>query len=330
MASIMGANHVFSEKLTDLIDTTSLSFQVDVVPKQEVKVAKTVSSVVYLDPTPVMVNVVDQIALVPESVSNVYAISKAKVSKTDDVIFKYIAVWTALHTHNSDLLWEAVNVLGDVHVFNLVQNAFTKQELQLVKQEVEKCILNKELQFIKGYKENIVPKDDAYTVLELLSDLQQYGASINRSTFDTYKAGTKKRETVSDQPKFEPHASEYVSANRLVYAEDRPNVSIGTTINGTVRIPLQKQKEFALPGLFDTFIHRNYTIVRDGVLNVKELIIESDDSLLELFDSKELVYTEYNNNIILDLSQLPLVNRKMVNNLNLSKFLKAKLAMLEY
>jgi hypothetical protein len=119
-----------------------------------------------------------------------------------------------------------------------------------------------------------------------------------------------------------PNAGYPVSS--LVLNEDRPNISALVKIPGTVDLTdalLESHLANAgkVPVHFPTHIHRNYTIVRDGIRNVKVLpvsltensyrVLVSNGVLDDLPWMPDHVYE-------IDLMKLPLINRKMVKSVS--------------
>lgn len=135
-----------------------------------------------------------------------------------------------------------------------------------------------------------------------------------------------------DALKFEEAAKEdgeegYPLAS-LTYNEDRPNVSILVRKEGTVNLASRLPKELrgtkvgsGVPETFSTFIFRNYTIVKDGLVNVKQLpVAVTDETISKLtragIPAAALAATEKlpsgRVKTTIDMSKLPIVNRKMV------------------
>lgn len=115
-----------------------------------------------------------------------------------------------------------------------------------------------------------------------------------------------------------PNAGYPVSS--LVLNEDRPNISALVKIPGTVDLTdalLDSHLANAgkVPVNFPTHIHRNYTIVRDGIRNVKVLPVSlTKDSYGVLVANRVLDGLPWMPDHVyeIDLMRLPLINRKMV------------------
>lgn len=113
----------------------------------------------------------------------------------------------------------------------------------------------------------------------------------------------------------------------LTYAEERPNVSLRVQKHGVVDISSRCPAEYAslLPQKFPTYIYRNYSIIKDGLVNVKFLpckVTESTLSNLRCLGLPEEAFSYLEGSpslafgcdqfVIFDLSKLPVINRRMV------------------
>lgn len=111
------------------------------------------------------------------------------------------------------------------------------------------------------------------------------------------------------------------SVSSLTFNESTPNVSFLVKKTGTVdiskRIPSSLEK--VLPHNFETFIFRNYAVIKDGLVNIDVLPVKLSESTLEnLFKANkegrlsDEVVTSENGVTFINLKMLPVINRKMV------------------
>lgn len=106
--------------------------------------------------------------------------------------------------------------------------------------------------------------------------------------------------------------------NGLVYNEDRPNISLRVKKTGYVDLsqradldPKVKSAEGA--DKFRTFIYRNYTIVKDGLVNVEKLPVKISAALGAYLDSFGVDMEHGGEGVtVINLKPLPIINRKMV------------------
>ena len=114
------------------------------------------------------------------------------------------------------------------------------------------------------------------------------------------------------------------SISNLTYNEEKPNISVLIRKTGTVdltaRIPDSLKGK--VPATFSTFIFRNYAIVKDGLVNVEKLPVKLTKKTFDRISSyvehkvesilSEPTAPDCMVTCVLDLSSLPIINRKMV------------------
>lgn len=110
--------------------------------------------------------------------------------------------------------------------------------------------------------------------------------------------------------------------NKIVFNEDRPNISISVTKAGTVDLSSRLPEEFKgkalgkIPEIFPTDIHRTYTIIQDALNNVPvlptRLSAETKKALAEVVKSGRLpadALTEDGDVTLVKFTTMPLTNR---------------------
>ncbi len=133
--------------------------------------------------------------------------------------------------------------------------------------------------------------------------------------------------------KFDPYpAPDGYSVSNLVYNEDRPNVSVQVRKPGKVDISGRVTPELRdlLPKEVDTAITRNYTIVKDGLVNVKvlparltdETVAKLERGLPGIGEIAKFGKGDPFFSFLLDLESLPVINRKMVKAVSAAEFFR--------
>lgn len=109
-----------------------------------------------------------------------------------------------------------------------------------------------------------------------------------------------------------------VPVGALVYNETRPNVSVQTRREGTVNLKERKPAELKkIPDVFPTFVYRNYTVIRDGLVNVETLPLKLTPATLAKLEKasipKAAIGTSDKGGVtVIHLRELPIINRAMV------------------
>ena len=370
MAQVSGGSHIFSEDYNQYEPTIERLLQNKTVKRKPVEISG--SFAFYLDNSEVILtDAKNGVVNIPEDVGTLYLMSdseeyKRSISSMDDEA-KYVSLYVAVHKMKTELSWELLKSLGDVRLIKMFSNCFSKQEYTKFKEAVRECIFNPEYRFTEGIDHNMVPKEDAYTVLDALKDLMggENFLLTNHESFSYNRIGAsivqknegdeqvlKLKETlmqttdiqeikkiaaeIANASTWSPFFKEVPSATgepirNLVFNENRPNVSIKITKNGYIQIPDEKATELNIPNQINTHVFRTYTIVKDGILNMKILPVYLDEKTFNILKSESLVDGEYNSKevYLLDLSKLPLINRKMVKSISAQEFFTSNLELEE-
>lgn len=110
-------------------------------------------------------------------------------------------------------------------------------------------------------------------------------------------------------------ANKGYAISNLTYNEEKPNISILVRKEGTVDVSsrLKDGEHPKVPRTFPTFVFRNYAIVKDGLVNVAKLPVKVSDATFTKLRAAGVVDGDSNQGTyVLDLSALPIINRKMV------------------
>lgn len=326
MAQAANGVHIFADGIVNyerVIEEAVSS--VTRVANVDVKVNQRAKHCIYMyNDTIRIVPVVDGVAQVPEDVDKVHSIVPSDVlNKQLSEEHLYMILYYASKQSNDKLVWDCLQALGDVNLVELYQNAFTKQELSEFEQTVQTCVLDSSTRFVKGKDLNCVPKKNAPTVIDLLEAIAQSENSVlvMNSPYWNYKRTGRGSSAVNELPRFVPSPVSNVSLKGLVFSSERPNVSISTNVKGQVELP---ENDFGL-NMVPSFITRNYTIIKDGIRNVDKLPVmigKTDFEVRQLAEFPHEVVEVVDNKlyVVFDLQRIPVVNRSMVENIELEDF----------
>jgi len=243
-----------------------------------------------------------------------------------------------------EIVLALLKTTGDVRLIDQFANCFGKQKYSEFQQEAEAAAFDRTRRCALGYDPSRVPAEDAWTVLDTLTLLAS--DDHNRVLLDSkefrYARIGRGRVVNDDALKFEPTmlagAAGY-SVDNLVFNSERPNVSIMVRKTGTVdlskedNVPMSIVEKGDYP-LFSTQVIRNYAIIRDGLVNVDQLPAlvtkEAYDKLAAVGAVAPNVQSSYTIEdvavfqVVINLKAMPVINRKMVTELNLSSFLETQ------
>ncbi len=301
--------------------------------------------------------------LVPCNVNEVLYLVEANDDQTVSETALYVAGFILA---NKLMVDEAELILaktGDVKLVKDYSVAYGKQKLFEFIENLKQSIEKPEVRFVEGKSDSIVVDDNAYCLLDLISDLQQLNAKFypfnsnfqyNRISCkteskspeltDDIKEELSKAATLQDAQnilslfKDNNKPLEFVIGDRnvgydmtdLVYNEKRANLSIKCRVDGYVQL---KENQFKLDKI-DTFRYFTFNIVCDGMVNVGNLVVSLDavnESHGRLFkylcnhSSTVPINDAGETGWNIDIASLPIINRSMYKSLS-----AVELANLEY
>lgn len=242
-----------------------------------------------------------------------------------DRVFAAAFVGALIQQGNSDKALTLAAAIGDVGLYKKVENSFSKQDYARTVDVATAIGLGKQ-PIGKFTKVNTNP--NAYNVLQMLFDLSSVeGNSIvlSHPDFVYNRIGGKRSEPVDLPfvPVFTDKPGQQVLApiTTLKFDSDRPNVSILTRREGTVSLP---DNNFGFGNSIDSFIWRNYTIIRDGIVNVDNLPVVLTKKTFDKLKSEGVLTGDYkvNQTYVIDLTSLPVINRSIAQKIDSTTIFK--------
>lgn len=239
--------------------------------------------------------------------------------------------------------------LKDSKFIDLYCNAFGKQKLFEFQDELLKAVYNPELR--GPFDSNFKPNPKAYCVLDLLEDLQSGKALVRLASDDfRYKRiGAKseiKQELTAEQKESLMNAKTKLQVDKVkkdiddsglkvekidrgypitdfTWNEERANLSTLSAIDVQITLP---KNNVGLTKV-NSFIFRNYTIIKDGLLNVNQLPVEITKTVFNKLVSKGVLTGSFESLIptsderryvVIDMSGLPIVNKSRTKSVKAS------------
>jgi len=236
----------------------------------------------------------------------------------DDLSVTPYMVAALIQRGSGDLALTLAGSLGDVSLYKKVENAFSKQDYARLVELSTELGSGKQKLFSEPRNTNLIPDANAYNVLTMLMDLaDEEGNYLDISHPDfVYSAIGDSRSTVPDAngfvPKFTDATKEIKGAiSALKFDEDRPNISILVKRKGTVSLP---ENEHGFSDVIDSFIWRNYTIVRDGIVNLKKIPVILSKASYDLLKQNGVIDEPFKvgKTFVIDTTKMPIINRSMV------------------
>lgn len=262
----------------------------------------------------------DGVVLVPEGLSALgyFVADKGRsfdyLKDTDPLLFASLV--PLAQRMQTDAVFSVLGALGDVALVNRFASCFSKEDYSRFQAEVLAVAADPAKRYAEGYDAAAVPKEDAYTVLELLTDLS--GSEENlfypyHSAFSYERIGAAREANAEDVTFEVADKSKGYPINGLVWNEDRPNVSIRVKVDGVVSLPASRPA--SVPATVESFIYRAYTIIKDGIVHTRTLPVSLDKATFAKLQANGLLAGETwaaGKVLVLSFPKLPVINRKMV------------------
>lgn len=218
----------------------------------------------------------------------------------------------------ADTALQLASLIGDVTLYNQVENSFSKQDYAITVELANAIGSGKKELFVEAPRKlNMIPDVNAYNVLTMLMDLSEQEGNyldISHPAFSYSPIGSK-RDTAEVSDGFKPvfrdkNGDIKAEITALKFDEDRPNVSILVRREGTVTLP---ENDLGFGDTVESFIWRNYAIVKDGIINVRFLPVVLSKATYDLFSQLGVVNEPFKvgKTFVIDTRQYPVINRSM-------------------
>ena len=236
----------------------------------------------------------------------------AATSKIDNFVKGvYAASYILSQKCQNDKALSVLGVLGDKYLITKMNNAFTNEEYGKVEELIKNAVVNPNKRFVSGRNTNYLPQDDAFCVLDLLDMLSDSHFYPYHAAFHYKRIGIPSVPK-EGYPKFEAHLDVSCRMSDLVWNKNLLNLSLLARIPGYIKLDKNYKKLGFDDNTFDTHVWRNYTLIKDGMLNVTKLPVSITKNVYDKIKvHPDLIASTDGDITILDLSVLPIMNRKI-------------------
>lgn len=360
MADRLNASYVFAERIDDLVAILDQEMSAPVRSVPSIEVETSADFLLNVEDGRLFKSDGGK-AFIPENIPVVYGVFKAenaKIAEVDvSVLYALLSVYVL--RQDIDMTLALIDAIGDVYMFRRLTNAFSKQDYVVLSEVAEQASKDVSARYLEGKSTNLVPDVNAPCVIDVLTALSEGDNLLNLNAFSYHRIGRKmltgrdvalkdiqeiqaeiavttdenklaelfgklvKLGNNADGLKFVDTKS-LVSLSDLTFSNSRPNVSILATIHGSVIVPKDKATHFNIPEVIPATRFRNFAIISDGIVNVSELPVVVDKETHKRLEELGVVHETWREGaeIILDISELPVINRSMVERLNSKEFVE--------
>lgn len=303
--------------------------------------------------------------LIPEDTEKVYYIQSGSYDEPEDELCSldqssiYAAVYLLAERLKYNLAEELLYGIGDKELIDMYCNSFGKQKLEQFKSAVLGRVYGDTVctDFLKDNRYKPNPKK--YCVMDFIDDLTSDKDNLVHLThpdfnynYTTAKSVKKIELTDEDREKLSKsstklkadkvlqNAAKYqvemkyadeelgYSVDRLTWNNERANLSFQVEIPVDLTVP--EEGNPANKYSVKSFIIRNYTLIKDGILNVTEIPVTLNSSLIGKFKRMKLVKKVYEKNtVLLDISSLPIINKKRTELVDSTKLMNLEIDLLK-
>ena len=236
----------------------------------------------------------------------------------------------------TDLAIDALASIGDVSYIDMLNNAFTNKEHGSAEEALREAIESRTARYRKGYNLSYLPSPDAFCLLDALEILMKDEESCfypYHPKFKYSRIGVATKQ-VGEYPKFQADSLTQCSFGSLAWNESKLNLSLTARIAGTVGL-IGEAAKFGFSQTYPTYIFRNYTVVKDGFLNMDTLPVSLSKTTFETFQSKGMIDSKetFKKDQVYDLvlSAVPVMNRAISDgNTSATKLSKLVFEELQY
>lgn len=227
----------------------------------------------------------------------------------------YACAYVAVASTNADVALDLLSEIGDVELIRRVSNAWTNAEYGVAEHLISKAALSPSGRFVSGKQPNYTARPDAFCLLDALEILADDNLAMfyPRMPQFKYKRTGVATKAVEGSLKFNANPLSGCRFGDLVWNSKRLNLSILAKIHGFVELPAEAS-DHGLPSTLRTFQWRNYTIVKDGILNVETLPVSMSKETFDILKNNSMIDSGYvwagDDDIFeINLTSVPLVNR---------------------
>ena len=228
----------------------------------------------------------------------------------------YAAAYILTQKTKTDVAIDVLGYLGDKKLVDLVTNSYTNAEYGKAEQTIKDAIVEPAKRWLEGRVENYVAPADAFCLLDLIDLLSNDKDAYFYPRHDafSYKRIGKPSKPDESYPEFKADKETRSSFKDIVWNENKLNLSLRTIIRGDVDLG-SEAKKYGLTTPFPTYQYRNYTFVKDGILNVTKAPACMSEPTFKKLKEKKVVSGNWNKDevYVLNLEAVPIVNRRIAD-----------------
>lgn len=234
----------------------------------------------------------------------------------------YAAAYALVNKAQTDVAIDILGKIGDVALIKSVTNAYTNEEYGKSEKFIVNAMNSPSTRFMEGCDTSFVPKADAFCLLDALDILLQDEQAFfypRHPNFKYKRIGPPSKQE-EGYPKFISEVLARCPLKTLVWNQSKLNLSVLAKIPGRVELK-EGYATYGFQQFYPTFQHRNYTLVKDGFLNITSLPASMSKETFAALQGGGLIgqmvaWGNVDTVYTLDLTRIPIINRKIAESGN--------------
>lgn len=248
-----------------------------------------------------------------------------------------------------DLALEILNSAGDKYLIDKLNNAFTPAERGSVEDDIKEAVFNSDKRYLDGKVHNYLPDPNTFCILDLIELLSNDSQARFYPRHPDFKYNSIGRKPIMKEgyEKFNAYLENSCPISQFNWNKELLNLSILATVKGTVKlkdkVEIYKEvdvsnkkngektqelfglinKPKTLGDIKESFQWKNYTLIKDGFLNITKLPISASVKTLFKLQNEGLIPSVNDKNeflevgekyvYTLDLTSIPIINKSIVS-----------------
>jgi hypothetical protein len=240
----------------------------------------------------------------------------------------YAAACVMLQNNQADVALQILGDLGDVNMIDLVSGAWTNADYGKAANTLMDALVDPSVRYLKGKNTSYLPDPNAFCLLDALECLMDDDKAkfYPRHPAFYYKRIGVPSVPAEGYPKFEYGDDPACPFSELVWNEDRLNLSVRATLLGAISLS-DGWQPLGLPNPYPCVVFRNYTLIKDGVLNVTSMPISMSSVTWDILNRNNMIkgflrsdgsyepgnWTSTDTIWLVDFSAVPLINLRVAS-----------------
>jgi hypothetical protein len=224
----------------------------------------------------------------------------------------------------TDLALKVLSKIGDVALLDGIINAFTNEEYGEVESHMKKAVYSTKDRYLNGKNLSYLPDENATCIVDIIDILTLDQETLfypYHPDLEYNKISRSSEQKDKDLKFITGEENPGVPISNLTWNQTKLNLSVLINIGGSVNLD-QDSSKFGFAQTYPTFIWRNYSVIKDGFLNMPEIYVKPSflvwDKLkaVEKKEGKDLFIDSGDGSGKLILRNFPVMNRGMAKNYN--------------